>query len=173
VEGRQQSADSTSHPCPQEPVGGEATVQRDTSVTALMSLVANALSWGGSRVYLREFGVGTNEWRVLSALVNWPGGTASHIGQVLGLNKSVVSRSLKFLEERGMVTIEQGTGRRQLLQLTPAGRELHDRVIVVVLKRERILLEGFSPSEVEQLLDFLRRMHANVPAMNAYDPSGT
>jgi DNA-binding MarR family transcriptional regulator len=173
VVGRQQSADRTPHPYPQEPVGGAATVQRDTSVTALMSIVANALSWGGSRVYLREFGVGTNEWRVLSALVNWPGETASHIGQVLGLNKSVVSRSLKFLEERGMVAIEQGTGRRQLLQLTPAGRELHDRIIVVALKRERILLEGFAPAEVEQLLDFLRRMHANVPEMNAYDPSRT
>jgi DNA-binding MarR family transcriptional regulator len=161
----------TPHETPGEPVGGHATVQRDTSVTALMSLVANALSWGGSRVYLREFGVGTNEWRVLSALVNWPGSTASHIGQVLGLNKSVVSRSLKLLEELGMVTTKQGTGRRQLLHLTESGRAMHDRIIVVALRREHMLLEGFTPAEVEQLLDFLRRMHANVPGMNGFDPS--
>jgi DNA-binding MarR family transcriptional regulator len=171
VVGRQQPGDQAPHTYPDGPVGGASTVQRDTSVTALMSIVANALSWGGSRVYLREFGVGTNEWRVLSALVNWPGGTASHIGQVLGLNKSVVSRSLRSLEELGMVTIEQGPGRRQLLHLTPTGQALHDRIIVVALKREQILLEGFAPAEVEQLLDFLRRMHANVPDMNAYDPS--
>lgn len=145
------------------------SVGRDDYVPAYLSLISNALSWGGSRLFLRRFGVGINEWRVLSAIVNLPGSTASRIGEELGLNKSVVSRSLHLLHNRELVTVDATDGRRAL-SLTAAGHELHDQLMAVALKREELLLAGFSPQERAQLQGYLRRMHDNIPAMNAYDP---
>lgn len=145
------------------------SVGRDDYVPAYLSLISNALSWGGSRLFLRRFGVGINEWRVLSAIVNLPGCTATQVGEELGLNKSVVSRSLHLLHSRELVTVDATDGRR-VLGLTTAGHELHDQLMVIALKREEFLLAGFSPEEKALLLSFLRRMYDNVPAMNAYDP---
>jgi DNA-binding MarR family transcriptional regulator len=149
----------------------ERSVRREDYVPAYLSLISNALSWGGSRVFLRRFGVGINEWRVLSALVNEPGSTAARIGSVLGLNKSVVSRTIRLLEERRFVVIDT-TGGGRTLHLTEAGHALHDQLMDVALQRERLLLSGFSAEEKDRLLDLLRRMYDNVPAMNAYDPAG-
>ncbi|NKQ54061.1 winged helix-turn-helix transcriptional regulator [Amycolatopsis sp. K13G38] len=145
------------------------SVGRDDYVPAYLSLISNALSWGGSRLFLRRFGVGINEWRVMSAIVNQPGCTATQVGDELGLNKSVVSRSLQFLQSRDLVNVDAADGRR-VLWLTGPGHELHDQLIEIALKREEFLLAGFSQQEKELLLSFLRRMYDNVPAMNAYDP---
>jgi DNA-binding MarR family transcriptional regulator len=154
-----------------QPAFRERSVGRDDYAPAYLSLISNALSWGGSRLFLRRFGVGINEWRVLSAVVNAPGSTATSVGEVLGLNKSVVSRSIQLLQTRDLVTIDTADGRRGLW-LTQVGHELHDRLMVIALKREEILLSGFSQEEKVQLLALLRRMYDNVPAMNAYDPEG-
>ncbi|KAA9153246.1 winged helix-turn-helix transcriptional regulator [Amycolatopsis acidicola] len=145
------------------------SVGRDDYVPAYLSLISNALSWGGSRLFLRLHGVGINEWRVLSAIVNAPGSTATRIGEELGLNKSVVSRSIQLLQTRDLVTVENFEGRRGL-RLTEAGHDLHDHLLVISLKREELLLSGFSEEEKALLMSFLRRMYRNVPAMNAYDP---
>ncbi|SFI95925.1 MarR family winged helix-turn-helix transcriptional regulator [Amycolatopsis sacchari] len=145
------------------------SVVRDEYVPAYLSLISNSLSWGGSRLFNRLHGVGINEWRVLSAVVNEPACTATRIGDVLGLNKSVVSRSIRLLRDRELLTVDTTGGRRGLL-LTEAGHEVHDHLLAVSLRREELLLAGFSAAEKAQLLDFLRRMYRNVPAMNAYQP---
>ena len=49
--------------------------------------------------------------------------------------------------------------------------ELHDQLMAIALEREQLLLTGFSGEEKENLLGFLRRMHENLPEMNAYDSS--
>ncbi|HVV12947.1 MarR family winged helix-turn-helix transcriptional regulator [Amycolatopsis sp.] len=145
------------------------SVGRDDYVPAYLSLISNALSWGGSRLFLRLHGVGINEWRVLSAIVNAPGSTATRLGEELGLNKSVISRSIQLMQTRDLVAIETSDGRRGL-RLTARGHELHDQLMAISLKREELLLAGFSEEEKRLLLSFLRRMHRNVPVMNAYDP---
>ncbi|HKS43620.1 MAG TPA: MarR family transcriptional regulator [Amycolatopsis sp.] len=147
----------------------ERSVRREDYVPAYLSLISNALSWGGSRLFLRRFNVGINEWRVLSAIVNAPGSTAARLGALLGLNKSVISRSLRLLGTRELVVVDTSGGRRALY-LTEAGHELHDRMLEVALRREEILLTGFTVEERTRLLDYLRRMYENVPAMNAYEP---
>jgi DNA-binding MarR family transcriptional regulator len=89
---------------------------------------------------------------------------------VLGLNKSVVSRSVAGLTERGLVTIERAEGQRRLY-LTAAGVELHDQLLPLALERERRMLRGFSEAELAQLRGFLRRMHDNLS--ESADPVAT
>jgi DNA-binding MarR family transcriptional regulator len=142
------------------------TIDRETYTPAYLSLVANALSRGGSLLYMHRFGVGVNDWRVLSALGNHPGATAAEVCTVLGLDKSVVSRSVAGLVDRALVAIERVPGQRRLY-LTRQGAEVHDQLLPMALERERQLLAGFSAGEVAVLRDFLRRMNDNVGAVNA------
>jgi DNA-binding MarR family transcriptional regulator len=142
------------------------TIDRESYTPAYLSVVSNALSWGGSHLYSRHFGVGVNDWRILSALGNHPGATAGELCDVLGLNKSVVSRSVAGLVERGLVGIERDDGTRRHY-LTEDGAVLHDQLLPLALERERLLLRDFTPEEVGQLRTFLRRMYLNIPGMNA------
>lgn len=138
-------------------------------VPSWLSHLNNRLSSGASQIYLRRFGVGINEWRVLSMLSIEPRITAARVGHGLGLHKAIVSRSVHDLESKRLLTFSFEGGQR-LLELTERGHALHDEMVVVALARERMLLAGFSERERETLLGYLRRMHANLPAVDAIDP---
>ena len=138
-------------------------------VPSWLSHLNNRLSSGASQIYLRRFGVGINEWRVLSMLALEPRITAARVGHSLGLHKAIVSRSVHDLESKKLLTFAFESGQR-LLELTDRGHALHDEMVVVALARERMLLAGFNERERETLLGYLRRMHANLPAVDAIDP---
>jgi DNA-binding MarR family transcriptional regulator len=144
-------------------------IDRDRYLPYYLGVIANALSSSASQVYLREFGIGVNDWRVISHLGMEPGCTAQVISNVLQVDKSVVSRSVKTLVDRGLVAIESTPGFRRLY-LTGVGAALHKEMVPVALQRERLLVSGLEPAEVDQLLALLRRLHANLPTLTAYDP---
>jgi DNA-binding MarR family transcriptional regulator len=93
--------------------------------------------------------------------------------QVIGLDKSAVSRALQLLERERLITIDtdQKDARRYTVSLTVSGQELHNRVLVVALERERLLLAGLSGKEVELLIGCLNKMSAQLDAVNAVDPN--
>jgi DNA-binding MarR family transcriptional regulator len=138
-------------------------------VPSYLSHLNNRLSSGASQLYLKHFGVGINEWRILSVLSNWPHSSAGTIGETVGMHKTVVSRSLREMEEKQLVQIGSADGLR-LMVLTAAGQRLHDQIVVIALERERLLTQGFSEDERQMLFGLLRRMLANVEAVNAWDP---
>jgi DNA-binding MarR family transcriptional regulator len=144
-------------------------IDRDHYAPYYLTVIANAISSSASQVYLRQFGIGVNDWRVLSHLGLDPGCTAQVISNVLRVDKSVVSRSVKTLVDQGLVAVESTPGFRRLY-LTARGAELHKEMVPVALQRERLLLAGLDAVEVEQLLGLLRRLHANLPEVTSYDP---
>jgi DNA-binding MarR family transcriptional regulator len=144
-------------------------IDRERYAPYFLTVIANAISSSASQVYLREFGIGVNDWRVVSHLGMDPGCTAQVISNVLQVDKSVVSRSVKTLVDRGLVAVETTPGFRRLY-LTAGGAQLHKEMVPVALQRERLLLAGLDDAEVEQLLGLLRRLHANLPGLTAYDP---
>jgi DNA-binding MarR family transcriptional regulator len=141
-------------------------------VPAMLTFLANKLSTGASISYRKHFGIGVVEWRVIALLAVEENITANRICQVIGLDKSAVSRSLQLLEAAGRISGETDTNdaRRYAVSLTPEGKALHDRVLRVALERERRLLSGFSPAEVDMLVNLLARMQTTVGYVNEYDP---
>ena len=137
-------------------------------VPALLTFVSNKLTRSGSALYRRHFGVGIIEWRILAMLAVEPSIPASRVCQVIGLDKGPVSRSLAFMEGRGLVAIraDEADTRRRLATLTPAGRALHDRIIVVALERERRLLSCLTPEQRTALIELLNLLHDNLAAVN-------
>lgn len=133
-----------------------------------LSLLNNAFSWGASKVFRAEFGIGLNEWRVLSSLRNEPGIRAQRVGEMVSMNKSLVSRSVKSLQKAGMLTEKLIDGQR-LMWLTPPGAAMHDRIIKVALEREAALLQGFSDSERDMLFAYMSRLHDNLTLVEEID----
>lgn len=143
-------------------------IEAGNQIPYYLSVVNNTLSWGASYIYLRLFGVGLNEWRVLAALVSEPGVRASVIADQVVLNKSVVSRSVKVLEDAGFLRIDLGKGKRDLY-VTPKGKALYDKILRVSQQREEALMEGFSEDEKLELCTLLSRMQENLPKVEAAD----
>ncbi len=143
-------------------------IVRSQYVPASISIIAGVLLWGGSRIYLSHFGLGTNEWRVLSALSNYPGLTAAGVGKELGMNKAIVSRSVAVLRERRLVVLLQERGARRLY-LTGAGRAQHDAMLPIALHREQLLLAGLSHEEVATFRSLLAKILVDLPVLEAYD----
>lgn len=142
-------------------------------VPGFITYISNKLASGASQCYRKRFGIGVVEWRMLSMLAVENGITANRICQVIGLDKSAVSRSLQTLEAAGYVSsaVDPNDARRNTVSLTRSGRELHDRVLKVALERERRLLSGLSAKEVDTLIHLLSRLHAQVNSVNDYDPT--
>ncbi|WP_199506304.1 hypothetical protein [Geodermatophilus sp. TF02-6] len=55
------------------------TIDRESSTPAYLTLIANAWSSGNSVFYMHRYGIGVNDWRVLSTLANHPGATAVEV----------------------------------------------------------------------------------------------
>ena len=144
----------------------------DRYVPALLTFLTNKMSSGASACYRKHFGIGIVEWRVLSMLAVEDRISANRVVQVVGLDKSAVSRSLQTLERDGYVStvVDAKDARRYTVSLTDSGRELHDRVLVVALKREELLLSALKEEEVDLLIGFLHRMSGQLDAVNAIEP---
>ena len=144
-------------------------VDFDSSVGFWLTSLANKLSIAASRRLRARLDVGLMEWRVVALLAVEGQATPARIGQVAGVDKSVVSRAVASLERRGLVLVhpEAQAGRQTRLTLTPDGQSLHDRGIVGVLDAEGELLQGLSPDERGVLLELLKRLAGNVARMEA------
>lgn len=151
---------------------------RETGTTALdlniyvphhLTVIANRWSRGSSRIYLKRFGIGVNEWRIISMVAVEPGVSAQRAGFLTSVDKGIVSRAVKEMESQGLITATQDKddARKTSLTLTKKGYALHDRVVSVALERQKRLLDGLSQEEVLLLARLLGRIRENLPAVNA------
>ena len=152
---------------------GKPRLQPEAHASFQLVALANRVSASASRAYLRNFGVGVMEWRVLALLALKERTTAQEVSQLSGLDKSSVSRAVQALLRRRDVaaTADQTDNRRTVLTLTGQGETLHDRILTSSLARERLLLHGLTQDERRTLFDLLSRLSANMDLVQAHDPA--
>jgi len=144
-------------------------IHADHYIPALLSKLNNHLSSVASHLYLKHFNIGLHEWRILSVLSNTPASNATHIGETVHMHKAVVSRGVRDLQAKGLLTIDKADGQRTM-SLTPAGQAMHDRVAQIALQREVLLLSDLSAEEQAQLRNLLIRMSTSLARVDAWDP---
>lgn len=101
-------------------------------------------------------------------------GTSDHrivreVAENADIDYAAASKSLRLLEQRGLVHIEQTNrrGRAAIAKLTPDGMEVYRHLLEAARRRQKRLLADFTPQEVELLWSLLRRIEAQIPHMNA------
>lgn len=163
----------TSDSAASSPVGEGArpVLNRHTHVAHHLTVLANAMTSGGSRIYLERFDFGLNEGRITAVLGHTPGMTAAELGTAMAMNKSIVSRSLWTMLERGLIR-QTGTVRARRNWLTEQGYAFEAQVVAITLAREKLLLDGFSAEDKATLLSFLTRMQGNLGKVTAFEADG-
>ncbi|MDQ0030477.1 MarR family winged helix-turn-helix transcriptional regulator [Arthrobacter bambusae] len=134
------------------------TIDPENFTPRLLSLLSNALVWRESHELRRRFKLGTNDWRVISALAIRPGASATDVSDFLGLNKAVVSKSVNTLLDRDLVVLIDGPRGSRPMYLTHAGAEMHQSMLPISMRGQEIILGDLSANDVERLNRLLRRM---------------
>ena len=144
-------------------------VDLDNYAPAYLSWIANKLSSGASQAYLAAFDVGIESWRVLVLLAIEGSISAQKACGVIGMDKASMSRCFKSMQERGFIqlALDPLDGRARIATLTPAGRAIHDQIRDIALARERVFMSVLTAAERKVFLDLLRRLHENLPAVEA------
>ena len=133
--------------------------------------LANNLSRSASRVYLSLFDVGIIEWRMLSILAIDSHVTAAHICQSIHVDGAAASRSLKILENKNLVTLVKDSkdGRKRLIVLTQAGKDLHEKIITIAIERQKILSGDIAEEDITHLLKTLDALNDNFEKVQKFD----
>lgn len=131
---------------------------------AFLNRISNRWANQSSWLYRKRFKIGMSEWRLMALLASEPWSQASRVDQVIGMDKSAVSRTLRSLERRRLAMTRPNPvdPRRREMALTDEGLRLHGEIAQVALARADLLLADFTPEEVDQLFVFLNRIERNL-----------
>jgi DNA-binding MarR family transcriptional regulator len=130
-----------------------------------MGYVLNHYREPSFRAIEREYGITRPEIVMLIFLVHREGITANDICEFSGHLKANMSRAAIALARKGLIDRRPDAAdqRRQLLYLTPAGRQLHSRFMPVLEARERAMLACLTAREAEQFERLLNKLGDHVP----------
>ena len=145
----------------------DATVNR--YLAAYLMGIANRLANGASNYYRTRYDLGMSEWRAMMALGPGRELIVREVAEMADLDYAAASKSVRVLEQRGYVSVEQtlSRGRAAIVRLTPDGTELFKKLRESARRRQKRLLSGFEAAEVATLWELLRRVEQQVPFMNA------
>lgn len=130
--------------------------------TTLMSIVGNCLRREITMPYIEEAGLTFAEWRILSVLAQGSSLSFLEIEILSSTDKSLVSRTLRLLEQRGFITIKDRghTGRKQLTgTITSVGKVLNSHIMEKAQAAQANLLNMLEPQERAGLFGALEKWH--------------
>ena len=79
---------------------------------------------------LKPSGLRSTQFALLQVLVRAGKATQGRMGEILGIDSTTLSRTLATLESAGWIRSTPGSDRRErYVELTSAGRRLHDRAV--------------------------------------------
>lgn len=116
--------------------------------------------------YTHRFGLSLPEWRVLPLLNRASPIQLSELTLRSTLDKALISRAVRLLEDKGYVTIkgDPGHGRRLVVAITESGRALHDRVLPTARRRQMALLAILDDGERDTLYRLIDKLAAAIDA---------
>ena len=113
---------------------------------------------------LAEAGGSASAWQVLLLVRSGQWGAQSRMAEAMGVTGATLTHHLNSLEAQGLVRRwrEPENRRVQLVELTPEGEALFERLRTVALAHDQRLRTGLDDGELEQLGALLDRLRANV-----------
>jgi MarR family transcriptional regulator, organic hydroperoxide resistance regulator len=117
---------------------------------------------------IRPFGASLQMWRVLAALRERDGRRMGDLSDTTSIEVSTLTRLVDTMEKKGLVARRRDgkDARAIVVQVTAAGRRLTERILPIAEHYETAALEGFSAAEADKLKAALRRLYANMEALD-------
>ena len=126
-----------------------------------LSLLTNTVSQGIASGYQRDHELTVTEWRILAVLGRFPGRTASEVVERTAMDKVAISRAVKSLMERGLLTRKTDSfdRRRRLLYISEGpGMQVLEEVVPTAQSYEQALLGALSKTERNHLDNLLGKL---------------
>ena len=126
-----------------------------------LSLLTNTVSGGIARSYRDRHDISVTEWRILAVLGRFPGLTAGEVASRTAMDKVAISRAVKALMEKGLLsrrTDEVDRRRRKLFLTANAGETVLKEVVPRALRYETRLLAVLGEQELNSLNRILRKL---------------
>lgn len=108
---------------------------------------------------LRPVGLGVNQFMLLSAIHLMGSAQITHLAQELFTDQTTLTRNLKLLEKRGLVTISPGEDRRvKLASLTAEGESTLAQALPLWEQAQANVREHLGQQKWQTLLSLLSEM---------------
>jgi DNA-binding MarR family transcriptional regulator len=130
-------------------------------LTTMLSQLVTALRNNVTEPYASRFELTVPEWRILALLAHGEQMSFADLVRQSTSDKALVSRTLRLLEDRGLVTLESegGTRRRLACRISPEGAALHAQVIPLARRGQASVIRMLTPEERHGLYAGLRKLH--------------
>lgn len=140
----------------------------DEYIAVLIMSLAGRLNRGASSHYQKHFDISMVDYRVVLALGLAKNLNISAVATSADVDKAAASRSLRALEQRGIVELEQtaSRGRAAIVHLTEAGKALERELKKSSRAREKRFVAALSEDDRIQATALLKKLIAGVPHMN-------
>jgi DNA-binding MarR family transcriptional regulator len=125
-----------------------------------LSILSNRVSRAIAQRYAKAFNLTIPEWRIIAVLGRRAGLTAKEIAEATEMDKVAVSRAVARLiaARRIAAKADVNDARRQKLELTRDGENVHARIAPMALASEQRLLASLSARERTELDALLDRL---------------
>lgn len=147
-------------PCPWDDLDPDGTgLSVEDFLTTRMNLVTNALRRTITLPYAQAFGLTMPEWRILSVLAHAGEMPFTELVTRSATDKGQLSRTLRALQERGLVaTRNRATGKKLDCLITREGRALHDKVFPVARRAQAAMIRELDPQERRVLYGAIQKL---------------
>jgi DNA-binding MarR family transcriptional regulator len=125
-----------------------------------LSVLANLVAGGLSKLYQDRFDLKLPEWRVMAVLGRQHSLTASEIADVTAMDKVAISRAVARMVDQGRIAArgDPHDKRRVLLSLTASGQAIYAEVVPLALATQAQLLGSLADADKHQLDALLARL---------------
>ena len=134
--------------------------------------VGTKISSHFSDMLVADFGLGLNEWRIVSMLANVQKCTIGDIVTSTGIHKTIVSRSLQQLSTRSLLAVERRK-RYVTVRALDDCVKLYARVLPAVRAREADLMRLLSDGQQQALAAALTCVQLGLEALDSSDRNST
>lgn len=151
--------------CPWTDVDAHGTgLQLEQFLSFKLVRLAHAMQRLSTRAYLDPHGLTGPDWRVLGFVRQYGPVRFSELAARTSLDKAQISRTVKSLRERGLITADGDAehAQRVVLDTTAAGKRLYARILPEAARTQGGLLNALEPAEREALWSALDKLQLQV-----------
>ena len=121
---------------------------------------------GGVLAHRRQFEVSETEWRIMTQLGEAAPLSLNALADAMLQDRGQLSRAVKAMVERGVVTRERKPGGPEIeIELSAEGRAIYDGMVGWVHERDRVLTDGIPAEDISMVRDVLGAMMVRAQAM--------
>ena len=122
--------------------------------------IAMQMSEQFSELYQQQFDLTVPQWRIIANLAQYGERTAKELCDMARMDKSTVSRAVKSLLARNLITAKENPKdkRASLLSLSVEGNRLHEQIVPLANEWQTGLVSDLDSQELKQFISTLSKL---------------